>query len=280
MKLTTIIISVLLNSLLLSNLFAQIQTPDFSQSLLIRNDYGDTSIVFFGLDHLATDGIDAELGELELPPLPPLAVWDVRLVLPPNNWGELTSWLDYRNEINFPYTGQREYRLQYQIGENTNTLFIEWNFPPELTGVLQDLIVGTLVNVQMQGSGSFSMQRGVSPDPLLLSQLKLMINYNNVVAGINPEAAEHVPDEFILEQNFPNPFNPTTTINFSLPSESDIVLKVFDVLGNEVSQLVEGRFTSGEHSVVFDASSLSSGIYIYQLRSEMNVITKKMTLLK
>jgi hypothetical protein len=258
-------------------IFSQ-EIPDVSQDIVLRNNFGESQILSFGLDHLATDDIDFILGELELPPPPPTEVWDMRQWLPPFN-GVISAWKDYRGETNFPYTGQREHRLVFQIGEHTDTLYIEWNFPPEITGVLTDLITGTLVNVPMQGSGSFAMVRGVMPDPLLLDKIKMTINYNNVVADVN-ESLSEVPAEYTLEQNYPNPFNPSTKINFSLPADSEIKLKIFDVLGNEVANPVSGYYLAGNYSVEFNAKGLASGIYIYQLNYNGKIISKKMTLLK
>lgn len=94
------------------------------------------------------------------------------------------------------------------------------------------------------------------------------------------ELNQDSPQEFGLSQNFPNPFNPTTLIYYSVPVSGEISIKVFDLLGREISNLYEGVQTSGTHSVSFNASNISSGIYIYQLRSNHAVITKRMTLLK
>jgi len=84
--------------------------------------------------------------------------------------------------------------------------------------------------------------------------------YSNVV-----EADVTVPLEYSLQQNFPNPFNPSTKINFSLAADSKVVLKIFDVLGQEVLTLVNGDLTAGIHEVSFDAASLNSGVYLYRL---------------
>ncbi|HCI70816.1 MAG TPA: hypothetical protein DHV30_09570, partial [Balneola sp.] len=80
--------------------------------------------------------------------------------------------------------------------------------------------------------------------------------------------------------NYPNPFNPTTEINFSLPESGEVSLKVYDMLGREVSTIVSSQMSAGTHSVTFDASFLSSGIYIYRLTSGSTTITKRMTLIK
>jgi len=85
---------------------------------------------------------------------------------------------------------------------------------------------------------------------------------------------------FDLKQNYPNPFNSKTNIRFSLPRNSFITLKVYDVLGREVRTLVSGIKSSGIHNVEFDASELNSGIYIYTLRSGEKSISRKMILIK
>jgi len=90
----------------------------------------------------------------------------------------------------------------------------------------------------------------------------------------------NIPSDFILEQNYPNPFNPSTKISFGLPQRSSVVLKVFNTLGEEVAELVNESLEAGTHSYNFDASKLTSGIYIYSLQTDAGVISKKMTLVK
>jgi len=80
--------------------------------------------------------------------------------------------------------------------------------------------------------------------------------------------------------NYPNPFNPTTVINYSIPEVSYVELKVYDILGNEVANLVSDENTPGNYNVVFDASLFSSGVYIYTLKTNNYFQTKKMMLIK
>ncbi len=94
------------------------------------------------------------------------------------------------------------------------------------------------------------------------------------------EANNENPDVFALEQNYPNPFNPTTTINFTLDQPSNASIKVFNMLGQEVATLLNTRMSAGSHTVNFDASELSSGIYIYRLTAGTNSMTRKMMLIK
>ena len=87
-------------------------------------------------------------------------------------------------------------------------------------------------------------------------------------------------NESLLSQNFPNPFNPSTRIQYSLNSTQKITLKVYDVLGNEIATLVNEEKPSGEYEVEFNGNNLPSGVYFYQLKAGSLIETKKMVLLK
>ncbi|WP_428236418.1 family 10 glycosylhydrolase [Gracilimonas sp.] len=97
---------------------------------------------------------------------------------------------------------------------------------------------------------------------------------------VSNEEVEETPEQISLSQNYPNPFNPVTRITFDLPNSGFTTLKVFDMLGRQVTELVSRNMTAGEHTVNFDASELSSGIYIYQLNMGDVSLTRRMTLIK
>ncbi len=105
-----------------------------------------------------------------------------------------------------------------------------------------------------------------------------------VIPKTHPKAASDVlagVTRFNLDQNFPNPFNPTTTINFSIPKDNSFTsLKIFNTLGEEVGTLLNQVIPSGNHEVHFDASALTSGVYFYVLKSGNYVDSKKMILMK
>lgn len=106
---------------------------------------------------------------------------------------------------------------------------------------------------------------------------------NNSSTGIGNE--QKYPDTYMLSQNYPNPFNPATTISFGLPNASYVTLDIYNSLGQKVSQVVNGKMDAGYHTVKFDASQLSSGIYIYRLTATQEnvtpaIISKKMILMK
>lgn len=89
-----------------------------------------------------------------------------------------------------------------------------------------------------------------------------------------------VPTEFLLEQNYPNPFNPVTTINYSVPEPSEIKISISDLTGKEIIQVISGFHNTGNYTESIDLTALSSGVYIYTLKSEKVSISKKMALIK
>ncbi|HOM66387.1 MAG TPA: T9SS type A sorting domain-containing protein, partial [Ignavibacteriales bacterium] len=88
------------------------------------------------------------------------------------------------------------------------------------------------------------------------------------------------PASYVLEQNYPNPFNPTTNIKFALTNAGFTTLKVYDMLGREVATLVNENLAAGTYNVNFDAANLTTGIYVYELRSGSVKLSKKMMLVK
>jgi len=91
---------------------------------------------------------------------------------------------------------------------------------------------------------------------------------------------ELIAEKFELKQNYPNPFNPSTNIEFRISDRSFVSLKVFNILGDEVASLINEEKAAGIYSVTFNASNLSSGMYLYKIQSGSFVETKKMILMK
>ncbi|MFZ1291892.1 MAG: T9SS type A sorting domain-containing protein, partial [Melioribacteraceae bacterium] len=100
----------------------------------------------------------------------------------------------------------------------------------------------------------------------------------DMVTGV--EIINQLPTQFELTQNYPNPFNPATTINFQITKQENVSLKVYNLLGQEVATLINESMGAGVYQIGFDASKLSSGIYIYSLTAGDLHASKKMTLLK
>jgi len=91
---------------------------------------------------------------------------------------------------------------------------------------------------------------------------------------------EGLPLAYVLEQNYPNPFNPRTTIRYGIPVYSRVTIMVYNILGQQVAELVNGEVEAGFHEVQFEASNFSSGVYFYRIRAGEYVQTKKLLLLK
>ncbi len=104
----------------------------------------------------------------------------------------------------------------------------------------------------------------------------------DTVTSVPEQLDSPIPQKYGLEQNFPNPFNPCTKIEFEVPDNSFVSLKVYNLLGEEVGELAGKEFFAGVHSVIFDASHLTSGIYLYTLRTKDTdfVGTKKMIIIR
>jgi hypothetical protein len=131
---------------------------------------------------------------------------------------------------------------------------------------------------------SYDVRAYYEPDGTY-SDPQWQIAYGEPFASINENSismqtkADEVPADYSIT-NYPNPFNPTTTINYQLPENGFVTIKVFDMLGKEVTTLVNGNRTAGYHNVTFDASRLTSGIYIYTINAGKFIQSKKMLLMK
>ena len=99
---------------------------------------------------------------------------------------------------------------------------------------------------------------------------------DNISSAKNPVSAV----VFELSQNYPNPFNPSTTISYSIPNAGYVSLRVYDLLGHEVTTLVNTFKEAGNYSASWNASKATSGMYLYKLESNGKTITRKLTLMK
>jgi len=162
---------------------------------------------------------------------------------------------------------------------------------------------GVLVSsVKFGGSGMFrSSNEGIHWDdfgeglPFLNTIDKLIIYGDHIIAATSEGLWERdiseiptgietpgdpLPQSFKLSQNYPNPFNSSTRIEYSVPSGSEVVINVYDILGNEIVSLLHKEMPAGKYNVEFDASELPSGAYYYRIQACDLIETKKMTLLK
>ncbi len=126
------------------------------------------------------------------------------------------------------------------------------------------------------GTYNTSMKVRTSDPQNPLFEVPITLTVANVVSN----ESEDVPGRITLEQNYPNPFNPATTISYSLRQSENITLEVYNVKGQKVATLYDGKQQAGEHEALFDASNFSSGVYIYRLQTESHVLTRQMVLIK
>lgn len=108
--------------------------------------------------------------------------------------------------------------------------------------------------------------------------MEMKEEYLQTETSIIAESSE-VPEEFNLT-NYPNPFNPATTISFELPHQEEVMLEVYDIQGRKIENLADGPLEAGTHTFEFDGSNLSTGVYFYQLSTPDNRLTQKMTLIR
>ncbi|MGB5896142.1 MAG: T9SS type A sorting domain-containing protein [Ignavibacteriaceae bacterium] len=106
------------------------------------------------------------------------------------------------------------------------------------------------------------------------------IDFNGVFSYSNIVEVDFVLENYSLSQNYPNPFNPSTSISFTLTRSTFVTLKIYNILGNEITTLVNELIPGGNHKVQFDATGLSSGVYFYTLTADNFVESKKMVVMK
>ncbi len=178
---------------------------------------------------------------------------------------------------------------------NAETLTLSWeplDMPGNLMAELYNRKTGETVDLNSAGEYSFDPTTEMMGDVANKGNRKLNAEAKTVAAQasglviiIHDEQPTDIsqpdnPQQVKLSQNYPNPFNPTTLISFELPESAEVRLEVFNMLGQSVAVLVDESMSSGAHTVNFDGSQLTSGVYVYRLKSGNQTLTQKMTLVK
>lgn len=189
------------------------------------------------------------------------------------------------------------------IDEEGNRLYLVGQFENLIGSPFDDVIFVDPLDVQrlIDGGGStdgdtlYVDAKGETPDddgmtiavpgyvPITYVNISEVI-YENT-SPVDDEENPLLPEELSLMQNYPNPFNPSTTIEYAIPERAGmtavkVTLIVYDLLGSEIAVLVNERKRPGIHEVKFDAKDLNSGVYLYELKAEDTVCTKKMVIFK
>lgn len=205
-------------------------------------------------------------------------------------WDSSTGWWGYSqrldtlhhmgvdNGISVPRSRKKIYTGAFTSSQLSNDLYVsyydsasnQWSFPKRLNiSLMMDTTtndpyrrVQNFPSIMPNGKLIYFIATLNGPGEIWMSRLLFDENGNPV--GIE-EQSKYKPEEYKLKQNFPNPFNPVTQINFSIPEAGFVTLKVFDVLGREISELVSGWKEAGTYEVEWDGSRFSSGVYFYKL---------------
>ncbi len=172
------------------------------------------------------------------------------------------------------YTGDSTWQLTHTMPKDFINDTVSWSFiytAPDTTTV--DTIYSVANSTNHNGNPMDDEWNFGENFPVTILDIPVYVNDEMPVR------------EFRLEQNYPNPFNPSTVIRFSIVSDvksqtSNVILKVYDIVGNEVATLVNEALPTGEYEIEFNGSGLSSGIYLYALQANGYQVVKKMTLMK
>ncbi len=143
---------------------------------------------------------------------------------------------------------------------------------PTGTKYLTNLIDGSVIDIQPVSGPVFIDLSAYEAKVFYLGEVPVSVEEG--------ETENFIIDEFKLNQNYPNPFNPTTTISFQIPNNEFVTLKIYDVIGREVTTLVNKEMQKGRYDINFDASKITSGIYFYRIKAGNFLETKKLVLMK
>lgn len=226
------------------------------QLLLSPNKYPDSTMITTP---------DADTAEVEVDGLLS-STFDVEWNAASDTNGNKVGYI-YQISPNTEFSG--EHLMHISAGTDAG---IQINF-----GILDTLLADIGVDV---GTSDTLYHRVLSTDGSLQAQseTKVVVMTRGEVTAISE--GNEVPDRTSLYANYPNPFNPSTQIQFSLNTTKEVELSVYNVLGKKVATLIDRQINSGRHSVNFDATGMSSGVYLYRLKTEEQTLTKKMMLVK
>jgi len=210
----------------------------------------------------ASRGLALGKQDFDLPPAPPQGIFNARF--------------NSDKFIESVPAGRGLKNIAINVQDAALPITLNWNIKPE-NGTRYWLIMRG-GRVEITGSSSFSFyeldngQIRLQAESQPCEQLKTVFNYQ--------EDVKAKPKTYVLSQNIPNPFNPSTIIQYELPEESQVTLQVYNTLGQEVASLVNEVQVAGNKTVVFDASNFPSGVYFYKLSAGSFTQIKKMLLIK
>ena len=184
--------------------------------------------------------------------------------------------------------------VEYRMDTTAKTVTMVWQFrhSPDVAAV-------AMGSVQRLPNGNTLIGWGATPDAAVtevtpdgsvalefqlpdnvVSYRAFRFPWNGAPPDTSAGSSPAAPTSFTLEQNYPNPFNPTTVIRYTVPQQTNVSLRVYDILGREVAILADGNKIPGSYAVQFDATRFASGVYFYRLVAGSAVFSKKMTVMR
>ena len=203
--------------------------------------------------------------------------------MPRSEWNENISHFtsDIRSLVEPDGVWDLDLKVKEETSPVTLSLHMEGDFPVEHDIVLLDLINRETYNIKETSSVTVNQNW----DKLPVYPFKVIAGSPEYVSSMTQEILSQLPETFTLHQNYPNPFNPTTTIRFEIPVPSQVSLKIYNLMGQEVRTLTRDWFPMGNHQLIWNGKDqrgipVSAGVYIYRLQSQDFQKTRKMVLLK
>ncbi len=245
------------------------EASDWKLGLFARTGEEQYGAVHVGANEAATDGYDLRYDS----PAPPLR--------PEMNSGELIYLERSTWDMEWGPEFACDIRAMFETGEqgfaitlgDYEEITLEWpllesQLPDGYTAVLRDLDTGEEISLHEHTSW-------VRPGG---SELELVVTAS--ATRVEPGAGAELPARFELLPAYPNPFNPSTTLQFTLPKSGQVELKVYDIMGRQVAELLDGSMQAGEHSATWQAANLASGVYFVRLSLGSETAIQKVVLMK
>jgi len=234
------------------------------------------NLLYFGESDAATDGFDSKYDAVK-PPISPNGILETYFLHA--DWNKYFSKYAYDVKQS---TTSKNVSWQFVVtAKQSANVTLDWkNILTEIPSeVQQKLVTLKLTTPDIAAFGSIDMLKQFSVIIPIQKDGGYTFVINASVTDVNGNNPE-IPATYALLQNFPNPFNPATSIRFDLPKSSFITIKVYDVLGNEVATILNETKNAGSYTIPFSAINLASGTYFYRIQAGEFVKTKKMIILK
>lgn len=150
----------------------------------------------------------------------------------------------------------------------------------EARGKIQEIIFTSDPNIIFIGCSNLTVYKSIDGGNTFPTEIRFRDLINSLITEVDSDNNIAIPNKYNLFQNFPNPFNPATTIKYSIPESGSVKIKIYDLLGSEIKTLINEFQPAGAHSINFDSYGLTSGVYFYVLQVNEFIQSKKMLLLK